>query len=110
MFYANKYTNMSSSLTHILLIVHCRPPNHSSVEQPIGTGFSHGDFPQDEHDVSTDMYAFMQNFYKVFPHLAEYDFFVTGESYAGTCVVSFVRGGCLFISALLLEWWGGFSH
>ena len=62
-----------------------------SVEQPIGTGFSYGDNPQDEHDVSTDMYAFMQNFYKVFPHLAEYDFFVTGESYAGTCVMSFVR-------------------
>jgi serine carboxypeptidase-like clade IV len=83
---------MSSSLTHILLIVHhCRPPNNSSVEQPIGTGFSYGDFPQDEHDVSTDMYAFMQNFYKVFPHLAQYDFFVTGESYAGMFIPSIAR-------------------
>ena len=64
--------------------------NHS-VEQPIGTGFSSGDFPDNEHDVSIDMYAFMQNFYKVFPHLQNYDFFVTGESYAGMFVPSIAR-------------------
>ena len=68
-----------------------RLPLLYSVEQPIGTGFSYGDFPKDEHDVSTDMYAFMQNFYRVFPHLQTYDFYVTGESYAGMFIPSIAR-------------------
>lgn len=62
------------------------------VEQPIGTGFSYGNaFPEDEHDVATDLDAFMQNFYKVFPRFKPYDFFVMGESYAGMFVPTVAR-------------------
>jgi Serine carboxypeptidase len=62
------------------------------VEQPIGTGFSYGSaFPDNEFDVSCDLDAFLQNFYRVFPHLAPYDFFVMGESYAGMFVPSVAR-------------------
>lgn len=54
------------------------------VEQPIGTGFSHGHpLPENEHDVASDLYEFMQNFYLVFTELSTYEFFVMGESYAG---------------------------
>jgi carboxypeptidase D len=62
------------------------------VEQPIGTGFSFGTpLPETEADVGQDLDAFMQNFYKVFPHLHQYDFFVMGESYAGMFVPSVTR-------------------
>jgi hypothetical protein len=37
------------------------------------------------------MDAFLQNFYKVFPHLSSNDFYVTGESYAGMFVPSVAR-------------------
>lgn len=54
------------------------------VEQPIGTGFSRGHpLPENEHDVASDLYEFMQNFYSVFTELSTYEFFVMGESYAG---------------------------
>lgn len=62
------------------------------VEQPVGTGFSFGHpFPENETQVSADLYAFMQNFYDVFPHLRKSDFFVFGESYAGMFVPSIAR-------------------
>jgi hypothetical protein len=62
------------------------------VEQPVGTGFSYGNkFPDNEYDVSRDLDAFLQNFYKVFTNLAPYDFFVMGESYAGMFVPSVTR-------------------
>lgn len=62
------------------------------MEQPIGTGFSHGNpLPETEADVAADLDAFMQNFYQVFPHLHAYDFFVMGESYAGMFVPSVAR-------------------
>lgn len=62
------------------------------VEQPVGTGFSYGNaFPENEDDVSRDLDAFMQNFYLVFPRLHPYDFYVTGESYAGMFIPSVAR-------------------
>jgi Serine carboxypeptidase len=62
------------------------------VEQPVGAGFSYGNkFPDNEFDVSKDLDAFLQNFYRVFPHLAPKDFFVMGESYAGMFVPSVAR-------------------
>jgi pimeloyl-ACP methyl ester carboxylesterase len=62
------------------------------VEQPIGTGFSYGyPLPQNEKDVSKDIYAFLQNFFRVFDHLKSYNFFVMGESYAGMFVPSIAR-------------------
>jgi carboxypeptidase C (cathepsin A) len=62
------------------------------VEQPIGTGFSYGSpLPEDEDDAASDLYAFMQNFYQVFPKFASYNFYIMGESYAGMFVPSFAR-------------------
>jgi Serine carboxypeptidase len=62
------------------------------VEQPIGTGFSFGSpLPETEADVARDLDAFLQNFYQVFPHLHDNDFFVMGESYAGMFVPSVTR-------------------
>jgi hypothetical protein len=62
------------------------------VEQPVGTGFSYGnEFPKNEHEVSLDIDAFLQNFFTVFEDLREYSFFVTGESYAGMFIPSIAR-------------------
>lgn len=62
------------------------------VEQPIGTGFSRGHpLPENEHDVASDLYEFMQNFYSVFTELSTYEFFVMGESYAGMFVPAITR-------------------
>jgi Serine carboxypeptidase len=52
-------------------------------EQPIGTGFSYGTYPNDEDDVAADLWHFMQNFYDVFDHLKAHKLFIMGESYAG---------------------------
>lgn len=62
------------------------------VEHPIGTGFSYGHpYPENEEEASGDLYAFMQNFYKVFTHLKKSDFYVVGESYAGMFVPAVSR-------------------
>lgn len=60
--------------------------NHANViwvDQPAGTGFSEGAPVMDEEGVATDMYAFLQEFYKTLPQYKTNKFFVTGESYAG---------------------------
>ena len=58
------------------------------VDQPINTGFSYSDDPQDtvhysEIGVANDMLDFLQEFFAKHPHLMGRDFYVTGESYAG---------------------------
>ncbi|KAL3162857.1 hypothetical protein ABBQ32_009310 [Trebouxia sp. C0010 RCD-2024] len=57
------------------------------VDQPINTGFSYSDDPRDrvynEETVSEDMLEFLQAFLEVHPDMADRDFYVTGESYAG---------------------------
>jgi len=54
------------------------------VEQPVGVGFSHGGpEPKDEADLSGDFFAFLQNFYQVFPEYQKAELFIVGESYAG---------------------------
>jgi len=57
------------------------------VDQPVGTGFSYADNPDeyvhDETQVAQDMYEFLQGFFKAFPQYQGLDFYVTGESYAG---------------------------
>jgi carboxypeptidase C (cathepsin A) len=62
------------------------------VDQPVGTGFSYADNPDDyvtgEDQVAEDMYEFLQAFYKQYPQYQKLDFFVTGESYAGHYVPS----------------------
>eukprot|EP00892_Ulva_mutabilis_P009379 jgi/Ulvmu1/6813/UM031_0016.1 len=57
------------------------------VDQPIGTGYSYSDDPADtvhsEKGVAIDMLDFLQEFMAAHPELADNDFYVTGESYAG---------------------------
>lgn len=57
------------------------------VDQPINTGFSYSDDPRDrvrnEALVAEDMLDFLQEFFEVHTEMADNDFFVTGESYAG---------------------------
>ena len=62
------------------------------VEHPWGTGFSYGKpEPATEAEASGDMYAFLQHFFTVFPHLATHKLYVFGESYAGMFVPSILR-------------------
>jgi cathepsin A (carboxypeptidase C) len=53
------------------------------VDQPAGVGFSTGLGIHDEDGVATNMWTFLQNFYKQFPQYQQNKFFIFGESYAG---------------------------
>ncbi|EOA32583.1 hypothetical protein CARUB_v10015873mg [Capsella rubella] len=63
------------------------------VDQPVGTGFSYttdqSDIRHDETGVSNDLYDFLQAFFAEHPKLAENDFYITGESYAGHYIPAF---------------------
>lgn len=63
------------------------------VDQPTGTGFSYSsdrrDIRHNEEGVSNDLYDFLQAFFKEHPQLAENDFYITGESYAGHYIPAF---------------------
>ncbi|KAF8638468.1 hypothetical protein AX17_002179 [Amanita inopinata Kibby_2008] len=55
------------------------------VEQPIGTGFSQGTPNiRNEDDLSEQLVGFLQQFLEVFSELKGKNFYLTGESYAGT--------------------------
>ncbi|KAF8729774.1 hypothetical protein AX14_006055 [Amanita brunnescens Koide BX004] len=57
------------------------------VEQPVGTGFSQGiPSAQDEEDVASQLVGFLQQFLEVFSELKGKNFYLTGESYAGTYI------------------------
>jgi carboxypeptidase D len=59
------------------------------VEQPVGTGFSHGTAPNNETDVARDFVAFLTNFLTVFD---DYELiYLVGESYAGYYTPSIAR-------------------
>ncbi|CAF2126983.1 unnamed protein product [Brassica napus] len=63
------------------------------VDQPVGTGFSYttdkSDIRHDETGVSDDLYDFLQAFFAEHPTLANKDFYITGESYAGHYIPAF---------------------
>ncbi|PON48841.1 Serine carboxypeptidase-like [Trema orientale] len=63
------------------------------VDQPTGTGFSYSsdrrDIRHNEEGVSNDLYDFLQAFFAEHSHLADNDFFITGESYAGHYIPAF---------------------
>jgi len=66
------------------------------VDNPVGAGFSYtGDdlgYSTDEMDVARNLYAFLVQFFELFPEYQHNDFYVTGESFAGHYVpaVSYV--------------------
>ena len=54
------------------------------VDQPTGTGFSWGTgFDKNENMIASDMYDFLQQFYKAHPEYQNLPFYIFGESYAG---------------------------
>ncbi|GMP57173.1 hypothetical protein CsSME_00021366 [Camellia sinensis var. sinensis] len=58
------------------------------VESPVGVGFSYtntsADFTKlDDVFVAEDVYNFLVNWMKRFPHFKNHDVFISGESYAG---------------------------
>nr|APR64442.1 Serine carboxypeptidase precursor family protein [Populus tomentosa] len=63
------------------------------VDQPTGTGYSYSsdrrDIRHNEGGVSNDLYDFLQAFFEEHPELAENDFYITGESYAGHYIPAF---------------------
>ena len=57
------------------------------LDQPVGTGYSiagsESAYANSEDDVATDMYYFLQEWFKAYPQYKDAPFFITGESYAG---------------------------
>ncbi|XP_077563811.1 venom serine carboxypeptidase-like isoform X2 [Haemaphysalis longicornis] len=60
------------------------------VDQPVGTGFSFTDdeagYARNLTDVGRDMLEFLQQFFTLFDHYNQNEFYITGESYAGKYV------------------------
>ncbi|KAF4574381.1 hypothetical protein EYR36_005715 [Pleurotus pulmonarius] len=57
------------------------------VEQPVGTGFSRGTPDiRNEDDLAAELVGFFQQFLEVFSELKGKNFYLSGESYAGTYV------------------------
>ncbi|XP_070394204.1 venom serine carboxypeptidase-like isoform X1 [Dermacentor albipictus] len=60
------------------------------VDQPVGTGYSFTDcqsgYARDMTDVGRDMLEFLQQFFTLLGELAQNEFYITGESYAGKYV------------------------
>ncbi|KAF9363584.1 hypothetical protein BGX34_003791 [Mortierella sp. NVP85] len=53
------------------------------LDQPTNVGFSYGSSVSNTFAAAKDVYAFLQVFFKEFPHYQRVDFHVAGESYAG---------------------------
>lgn len=70
--------------------------NNLFFESPAGVGFSYADSPSgtQHNDTGTaaDSLATLLEFYKAFPEYATNPLWMTGESYAGVCVVLPARG------------------
>ncbi|KAH7951188.1 hypothetical protein HPB52_006245 [Rhipicephalus sanguineus] len=60
------------------------------VDQPVGTGYSYTEndagYARNQTEVGRDMLEFLQQFFTLFGELAQNDFYIAGESYAGKYV------------------------
>ena len=61
------------------------------IDNPVGAGYSYtetstGYCTSTKHQVSSQLFELMQQFYQVFPEQLENDLYITGESYAGKYV------------------------
>ncbi|GJJ72224.1 carboxypeptidase D [Entomortierella parvispora] len=64
------------------------------LDQPVGTGLS---FTKDQllgsmEEITNHFLAFLREFFKIFPDLAQDDLYLAGESYAGTYIPYFAKG------------------
>lgn len=62
------------------------------IDNPVGAGWSYTEsnlgYVVNEDQVADNLYSAMTQFFQLFPNLADNDFYVTGESYAGKYVPS----------------------
>ncbi|KAI7876506.1 serine carboxypeptidase-domain-containing protein [Mucor mucedo] len=62
------------------------------VDQPVGTGFSFANTDSYMHNmnqITDEFILFIDKLFVTFPHLAKQDFYIAGESYAGTYIPYF---------------------
>lgn len=54
-----------------------------------GFSFTKSDdgYARNELDVGRDLYSFLTQFFQLFPSFQDNDLYITGESYAGMCIV-----------------------
>ncbi|KAH9368037.1 hypothetical protein HPB48_019866 [Haemaphysalis longicornis] len=75
------------------------------VDQPVGAGYSFTDsdagYARNMTDVGRDMLEFLQQFFTLFGELAENEFYLSGESYAGMLVWTFSLLHVLLESSIL---------
>lgn len=57
------------------------------IDNPVGAGFSYtsndNGYCSDEQCVANDLYNSLQQFFQLFPHIQNNNFYISGESYAG---------------------------
>merc|ERR1712232_670273 len=62
------------------------------IDNPVGAGFSYTNsnkgYVVNESQVADHLYSCMTQFFQLFPNLADNDFYITGESYAGKYIPS----------------------
>lgn len=66
------------------------------LEAPVGVGFSYTNNSEDLHKLgdqvtANDSYAFLIGWFKRFPNFKSHDFYIAGESYAGTTFFFFYK-------------------
>ncbi|KAM9965524.1 hypothetical protein ACTFIW_005342 [Dictyostelium discoideum] len=63
------------------------------IDNPVGTGFSFTDsqegYSNNEDEIATNLYTFLQQFYKLYPEYYTNELYITGESYAGKYIPAF---------------------
>merc|ERR1712000_760142 len=81
----------SDCLTKMVLFW-CQQFSIVYIDNPVGAGFSFTDsdagYNVNEDQVADNLYSAITQFFQLFPDLADNDFYVTGESYAGKYVPS----------------------
>ncbi|KAI6784370.1 Carboxypeptidase [Emericellopsis cladophorae] len=65
------------------------------VDNPVGTGFSYVDTDSYIHELdemADNFVTFLEKFFEMFPHFAQDDIYIAGESYAGQHIPYIARG------------------
>ncbi|KAJ6520714.1 alpha/beta-hydrolase [Mycena vulgaris] len=57
--------------------------NLLALDHPVGAGFSYGTMVNSSRSAAIDVYDFLQKFFRLFPHLVENQFVLSGGSYGG---------------------------
>ncbi|KAK7018143.1 SET domain-containing protein [Favolaschia claudopus] len=60
--------------------------NLLALDHPVGVGFSYGRMVNNSRDAAIDTYDFLQKFFRLYPHLSQNKFVLSGGSYGGTYV------------------------